>query len=500
MVLKLITRFIFCVLLFNQTVFSEAKQPNILVFLVDDMGLMDTSLPFITNKKGEAEKHPLNDFYITPNMERLAKQGIRFSNFYAMSVCSPTRASIMNGQTSARHTTTQFIKPESNNAGTFGPKNWKWNGPNQQDILLPKLLKSNGYQTIFCGKAHFGPVGSFAEEPTHLGFDINIAGCAYGRPGSYYGEDGFGKNGNRAIPGLEKYHDQDIFLTEALTLELKETLTKAVKKDQPFFAYMSHYAIHSPFQSDPRFANNYKSDSKPLNSFATLVEGMDKSLGDLMDHLNTLGVAEDTLIFFLGDNGSDAPTKNTHGIFSSAPLRGKKGTHYEGGMRVPFITAWAKTNPKNPLQKNTPIAQGVITQQMGTVYDLVPTILNVTQTKNPAIELDGINLKKHFTNKSKKVERDFLMHFPHSHRSSYFTVYKKGDWKIIYHYHHKKKDPWSPIELYNLAEDRDESNNLATKHPEKLKVMFDAMQLSLKQTQAQYPLNLDKSGPLKPSL
>lgn len=260
-----------------------ADKPNVVVFLVDDMGLMDTSVPFLTDKQGKPERHPLNDFYRTPNMERLAMLGTRFSQFYAMSVCSPTRASIMSGQTSARHTTTQFIKPETKNTGSLGPQDWKWKGFVEGDVTLPGLLREVGYRTIHAGKAHFGPNDSFAADPLNIGFDINIGGCAYGQPGSYLGTDHFGwakKNRkNRAVPGLEKYHGQDIFLTEALTLEMNAAITKAVDDEIPFFAYMSHYAVHSPFQSDDRFAEHYKGKAKGnLSNFATMIEGMDLSL------------------------------------------------------------------------------------------------------------------------------------------------------------------------------------------------------------------------------
>ena len=432
-------------------------------------------------------------------MERLAKQGIRFSQFYAMSVCSPTRVSIMTGQTSARHHTTQFIKPESNNRGTFGPQ-WQWKGISKKHITLPTLLKKAGYRTIHSGKAHFGPNDSFGEKPDNFGFDVNIAGCAYGQPGSYYGKENFGhgKKGRskRAVPGLEKYHGKDIHLTEALTREINEAITQSVKAKRPFFAYMAHYAVHSPFQPDPRFAANYEklpkgvnAKSKSARAFGTMIEGMDKSLGDMLDHLNKLGVAENTIVFFLGDNGTDAPLGSTHGIACAAPLRGKKATHYEGGMRVPFIAAWAKPVHNNVFQQKFPIARNQIISAMGAVYDLFPTVLAIAgaDTEN-GHAIDGINLSAMLTGKAKPREREFLMHFPHQHRSSYFTSYRYGDWKVIYHYHRPEEKRY---ELFNLSKDRDESDNLATKQPDKLRELLTAMIKSLENTNAQYPLGKD---------
>ena len=228
----------------------------------------------------------------------------------------------MTGQNSARHRVTQWINPESKN---HGPAGWNWKGLTSKDITLPALLKKNGYHTIFSGKAHFAPTEYEGANPTNLGFDVNIAGCAFGAPGSYFGEDGYGnldpKRKKRAIPGLEKYHNTDVFLSEAITREAISAIDQSLQKEAPFFLYMSHYAAHSPFQTDPRFGNNYKDSgkSRPANSFATLIEGMDKSLGDLMDHLVREGVAQNTLILFVGDNGSDAPLGDTYGYFSSAP-------------------------------------------------------------------------------------------------------------------------------------------------------------------------------------
>ncbi|MEZ5941584.1 MAG: sulfatase [Planctomycetaceae bacterium] len=487
---------------------AENQPINIVVFLVDDMGLMDTSVPFLVDAQGNPERHPLNDFYRTPNMERLAGQGIRFSDFYAMSVCSPTRVSIMTGQTSARHHTTQWIKPESNNAGPFGASDWQWEGITPTHQTLPHLLQQKGYVTIHCGKGHFGPTGSFGSDPSHFGFDVNIAGCEHGQPGSYFGTENFGhgKKGRdqRAVPGLDEYHGEEIFLTEALTREINKSISQAVADDKPFFAYMAHYAVHAPFQADPRFIDNYReTDKKPLAAFATMIEGMDKSLGDILDHLDELGVAENTLVFFLGDNGTDAPIGPTHEIACAAPLRGKKGTHYEGGMRVPFIASWAKVNDDHKLQRRIPIRQGAVSQQVGTVYDLFPTVLHLTGTKSPDVPLDGMDLTRKLCMPELREPlepRKFLMHFPHAHRSSYFTVYRNGDWKLIYHYRRSDKDERPRYELFNLAEDFDESHNLAVERPQKLREIFNAMAAALEDADAQYPLANDKQTRLKPVL
>ncbi|MBI1372203.1 MAG: sulfatase-like hydrolase/transferase [Phycisphaera sp.] len=483
---------------------AAPDKPNILVFLVDDMGLMDTSEPFIVDQDGKPESHPLNAWYRTPSMQRLAAQGVRFSQFYAMSVCSPSRVSIMTGQTSARHHTTQYIKPESNNRGTFGPPDWRWTGIAQGDVTLPALLKTAGYRTLFAGKGHFGPNDSFGALPQHFGFDVNIAGCAYGQPGSYLGTENFGHGikgrEKRAVPGLDKYFGKDIFLTEALTLEMNAAIDDSVKAGKPFFAYMAHYAVHAPFMTDPRFKDDYGSSPEGVIgkgqavAFATMIEGMDKSLGDMLDHLEQLGVAENTLVLFMGDNGTDAPQGAATGIACSAPLRGKKGTHYEGGMRVPFIAAWAKRDPNNSFQKALPIPAGrIVTTEFGAVYDVFATALAVAGVDNPAGHaIDGVDLRPVLSGQRDTLSdtpRAFLMHFPHQHRSSYFTVYRRGDWKVIYHYEKPAEDRY---ELFNLAADRSESNNLASSDPAKLREMMTSMVDALHRADAQYPV--DQAG------
>jgi arylsulfatase A-like enzyme len=486
----------------SQTV-QEEEKPNVIVFLVDDMGLMATQVPFLTDGKGNPVRDPLNDWYRTPNMERLSNQGIRFSNFYAQSVSSPTRPSIMPGQNATRHHTTNWINSETNNKTPYGPSGWNWQGLKSNDVTLPRVLQQAGYRTIHVGKAHFGCIGSEGEFPQNIGFHVNIAGSSIGQPGSYYGEYGYGHirgNLQRAVPDLEKYHGTDIFLSDALTLEANAEITRAVGENKPFFLYMSHYAVHAPFDPDPRFLSNYTSPDKPeaAKRFATLIEGMDKSLGDIMDQLETLGIAEKTLIIFIGDNGSDAPLGDEKGHFSSAPLRGKKGTEYEGGTRVPCIAGWAKPDPKNKYQKLFPVKQKVIQEQMATIMDIYPTVLSLTGVKNPVNHVvDGFDLKTQFAGKTnRKRTENFLMHFPHEHRGSYFTSFRNGDWKLIYRY--QPETPEKPAyELYNLADDPFENNDLSTGKREVLASMIRQMAAQLESEGALYPEDA-KGNPVKP--
>ena len=292
----------------------------------------------------------------------------------------------MTGQNAARHRTTNWIDPAADNRDAQGPPDWNWRGLTKTAVTLPSLLRAAGYRTIHVGKAHFGPNDSEGADPLNLGFDVNVGGRAIGHPGSYFGREAYGKGGTHAVPHLERYHGTETFLTDALTNEAEARVADAVAERRPFFLNMAHYAVHAPFQSDPRYAAHYAASGKPApaQAFATLIEGMDASLGRLLDHLDRLGVAGNTLVFFLGDNGSDAPLGHQHAVASAAPLRGKKGSHYEGGMRVPFIAAWARPDPANPHQRRLPIAAGAVQGQLASVCDLFPTILAAAGVAAPA--------------------------------------------------------------------------------------------------------------------
>jgi arylsulfatase A-like enzyme len=512
--MKVATTFLSLLCLATFDAVATPDKPNIMVFLVDDMGVMDTSVPFLTDESGQPKRYPLNDYYRTPSMERLAGRGVRFNQFYAMSVCSPTRISIMTGQNAARHRTTFWIDPWQNNAGLQGPPEWNWTGLKKDDVTLPGELRKHGYWTIHVGKAHLGPAKSEGADPANLGFDLNIAGASFGSPGSYYGEENYGRGTRRdksAVPHLDAYHGTDTFLSEALTIEAKKAVADTVKSKKPFFLHFSHYAVHAPFQSDPRFADYYKDSNKPGNAqaFATLVEGMDKSLGDMLNQIEELGIAENTLILFLGDNGTDAPLGDQHIVACAAPLRGKKGSHYEGGMRTPFIAAWAKTDPTNPWQQRLPIAAGAIQGQVANVTDIFPTLLGLVDAAAPENHIvDGTPLDTLLAGRPDPSRPEqFLMHCPHGvHRSNYFTVWRDGDWKVIYHTlpgietagGHPQSDGQT-YQLFNLAKDPFEQNDLSKSEPEELRRLIVGLIDQLKTHAALYPVDAAKN-PLMPIL
>ncbi len=480
---------------------AQSDRPNIVVMLVDDMGVMDTSVPFLTDASGTAKRYPLNDYYRTPNMERLASQGIRFNNFYSMSVCSPTRISLMTGQNAARHRTTNWINPDRDNGGEQGPREWNWRGLKKGDTTLSGVLQKHGYRTIHVGKGHFGPRDSEGSEPRNLGFDVNVGGASIGAPASYYGEENYGHAGAQrkktapaAVPGLAKYHGTPTFLTDALTIEANAHVAEAVKSEKPFFLYFAQYAVHAPFNSDPRFAPNYRDSGKPAaaQAFATLIEGMDKSLGDVMDNLQQLGVAENTLIFFVGDNGSDAPLGHQHEVACAAPLRGRKGAHYEGGMRVPFLAGWAKNNSQHPAQLQLAIPAAKIQSQQAAVFDLFPTILEIVGAASPRDHaVDGKSLQS-LLKGQRDLQRSetFLMHYPHApHRTDYFTVFRDGQWKVIYHYFPTEVSGNSHYQLFDLENDPFEQHDVASAQNTVLREMMAKLVAALASHQAVVPLD-----------
>ena len=222
--------FVAILFLLTSTTLWADKRPNILFFLVDDMGVGDTSVPFLY-KDGDAQKIGLNNLYRTPNMAKLAESGRIFTSAYSYSVCSPTRISLMTGQAAPRHRVTTWTHPKQSSidtglvktAGIRSPADWRVTGLDRSLPLLPRLMKQAGYRTLFAGKAHFGPDDTPSGDPTNLGFDVNLAGFGGGGPGSYWGKYNYSANHRTGkhvwdVPGLEKYHGTDVFLTEAITL------------------------------------------------------------------------------------------------------------------------------------------------------------------------------------------------------------------------------------------------------------------------------------------
>jgi arylsulfatase A-like enzyme len=462
---------------------GDHGRPNIILFYVDDMGWQDCSVPFHT------EETQLNRNYHTPSMERLAENGVKFTQAYACAVCSPSRISLMTGMNAARHQVTNWTlrkdKSPDPHHNKIIPPQWNMNGMTQgeeipltiQAITLPQLLKQEGYRTIHVGKAHFGAVGTPGEDPRNLGFDVNIAGHAAGSPGSYYGKYNFSARWRDAdsiwdVPGLDKYHGQDIFLTEALTLEANQEINRAVLDDQPFYLYLSHYAIHAPWEKDDRYYHKYlDSGLSEFNAtYASMIEGMDNSLGDIMQNLKRNDIWDNTVIIFMSDNGQPSQAA------LNKPLRGHKLLPYEGGIRVPLIVYW----PGHAMA-------GSISNQYVIVEDLFPTILEMARAdhQNKTVqEVDGISFVPNIEKPEKQDEtRPLFWHFPHTYDQFPYSAIRKGDWKLIYRHLDRS------LELYNINSDISESNYLADTEPVIRKEMAEVLSDYLREVEAGMPLS-----------
>ncbi|AWW32204.1 sulfatase [Echinicola strongylocentroti] len=454
--------------------------PNIVFFFVDDMGWQDTSVPFYT------EKTSLNQRYHTPNMALLARQGMKFTQAYASAVCSPSRVSLMTGMNAARHRVTNWtlnkdVSPDIENPVVEPPK-WNVNGLSPDPSVpytvtaktLPSLMKEAGYRTIHVGKAHFGAKGTPGEEPLNLGFDINIGGHAAGGPGSYLGIHKFSADwrdpGNHIwdIPGLASYHGQEIYLTEALTREALKEISKSVETEQPFYLYMSHYAIHAPWENDERYCHKYIAQglSEDEATYASMIEGMDKSLGDIMEHLEQLGVADNTIIVFMSDNGVHKQMPQ------NKPLRGHKLSPYEGGIRVPLLVKWPGV-----------VSPQTVNDEYVIIEDIFPTFLEMAGLRKYAQKsVDGKSFVHKLKGKTSSRQRPLLWHYPNTYYNPPYSVVRLGGWKLIYHHQDQR------MELFNINKDIGETTDLSKVEEAKTKEMADLMTKLLKDTKAQMPI------------
>ncbi|KAA9041911.1 sulfatase [Ginsengibacter hankyongi] len=497
----------------------QTTQPNIIVFLVDDMGWEDTSVPFYK------ESTPLNKKYHTPNMERLAAMGVKFTQAYATCVCTPSRVSLQTGMNAARHRVTNWTDYFENHPTDSKYPNlilpaWNYNGlspvPDTPHTVyattLAEILKEHGYFTIHAGKAHFASYPTLGSDPKNLGFDINIAGNAVGGPKSYLGTENFGnevKGGYtpRAIPGLELYHGKDIFLSEALTLEAKKALDDARYLQRPFFLYMAQYAVHAQYKPDNRFYPQYIKEGLGHEEaeYAALLQGMDKSLGNLLDYLDKYHLTQNTIIIFMSDNGglTLVPPRGGKPFTHNLPLKAGKGSGYEGGIREPMIVYWPGVTKPN-----------TINHQYVMIEDFFPTILQMAGINNyrTVQKVDGKSFVPFLKNPTLRDNtRALFWHFPNywqegqqraneykiqgeSEGMGPYSSIRKGEWKLIYFY------GTNSTELYNLKTDIGEHHNLAAQYPSKALELIKLLNQKLEAENAQFPINGTTGAVLHPSL
>lgn len=380
---------------------------------------------------------------------------------------------------------------------------------------LPELLRNAGYHTIHVGKAHWGPAGTPGSNPYNMGFVVNIAGSSNGHPKSYLPEENFGnlpyKGDYGSVQNMAQYYGTEIHLTEAMTRMALRTLEHPIRQKQPFFLYFAHYSNHTPIQRDKRFVQKYLDAGMDEGQarYASMVEGMDKSLGDVLDFLEEKGIADNTVLIFYSDNGGHSVGGEKGGELhtQNLPLREGKGSVYEGGIRVPLMFYW-----KDKISAGTRINTPVSTE------DFFPTLLELAGVKSyeTVQTTDGESIVKLVTAGSKAVEkamkrgeitnqkeanayvlpksvtgidpeREIVFHYPHQLRFEdqedidFMSALRRGDWKLVYRMH------TSELELYNLREDIGEHNDLAAKYPEKVKEMASSLGEKLRNWNAPMP-------------
>lgn len=449
----------------------EVKKPNIVFILADDFGVHDVSYGGST-------------YYETPNIDRIATEGVEFTQGYAAcQVCSPSRASLMTGQFPARHGITDWIGAASGEQWTkrinskILPSEYVHAIPDE-DITIAEAMKKGGYKTFFAGKWH---IGDDPSNPENNGFDINKGGWEVGSPkGGYYAPWN--------NPKLDyKYEGEN--LTMRLAQETADFITK--NKDTTFFAYLSFYAVHGPIETTEQKWNKYRDKAEaqgiPDSGFemervlpirvvqdnpiyAGLVESMDDAIGLVLDKLKELGLDENTIVVFTSDNGGVA----SGDAFSTSnlPLRGGKGYQWEGGIREPYLMK-VPSIKGGPKKIDYPVS-GI---------DFYPTLLDLAGVQaNPTQKIDGVSLVPLLKGESLDT-RALFWHYPHygNQGGEPSSIIRKENWKLI-HYYEDGHD-----ELYDLAKDPSEKQDLAKDIPEMANTLKKELDAFLTETNANIP-------------
>ena len=441
---------------------AGGQRPNIVFILIDDLGWADVGC--FGSK-----------FYETPNIDRLAAQGMRFTDAYAACpVCSPTRASIMTGKYPARLHLTNWIPGEGDAvSNALRIPQWQQFLP-LEEVTVAKALKSAGYASASIGKWHLGGPAYY---PEHHGFDLNVAGTHFGHPASYFWPY---EGKSHSVAGLKAGGREGEYLTDRLTDEAEKFIDK--NKDRPFFLYFSHYAVHMPLQAKAAVLEKYKAktpqDGQKNPVYAAMVESVDDSVGRIQHKLQSLGIADRTVIVFMSDNGGLWPQAT-----SNAPLRAGKGYPYEGGVREPLIIKWpGSVRPGTTCR--TPVSS----------IDFFPTLLEMAGVKAQG-EVDGRSLVPLLKQKG-QLERDAIYwHYPHywaGGRVRPFGAVRAGDWKLIESYEDMG------VELYNLKDDVGEAHDLSKDQPKKAAQLREMLHAWRKSVSAQMPTPNPNYDPTRP--
>ena len=431
---------------------------NFVFILADDLGWTDLTV--------QGSK-----FYETPNIDRLAREGMRFNQAYsACTVCSPTRASILTGQYPARLHLTDWIKGHPRPRAKLSVPDWTMHLP-LAAVTLAEVLKGAGYATASIGKWHLGGPEFYPEKQ---GFDLNLAGCDRGQPPSYFSP--------YKIPTLSDGPVGE-FLTDREGAEAVKGI--AAHRDQPFFLYLPHHAVHTPLMGKTNIVAKYRAKADPSSpqrnaTYAALVESLDDSVGRVLRALEELHLAERTVVIFTSDNGGLlGGAKNP--ITSNLGLRAGKGSAYEGGVRVPLIIKWpGVTRP------------GSICPVPVISADFFPTMLQIAGIKTPrGVTVDGESLVP-LLGQGRGWSRDAIYwHYPHYHPggATPYGAIRAGDWRLVEFFED------GHVELYNLRDDPEEKRDLAPTVPGKAMELRQRLQAWRAKVGAQMPTLNPKYSP-----
>ncbi|QEG00319.1 Arylsulfatase [Stieleria maiorica] len=422
---------------------------NVVLILVDDLGWKDVGCYG-------------SDYYQTPHIDRLAAEGMRFTDAYAAcNVCSPSRAAILTGKYPARLLLTQWLPSGRWDAEKNRLKEARYlsNLP-LEEVTLAETLRESGYRTGFIGKWHLGTETYYY--PEHQGFDVNVAGRDYGAPGSYFypfeGQWKIPSTGQTLVKKAPLSGKPGDYLVDRLAEEAERFIRSSA--DRPFFLMLSHYAVHTPLQGKPEKQKKYEAietsrrQGKP--AYAAMVESVDDSVGRVMQTLADVGVEDETLVLLTSDNGGFAKAT------SNAPLRANKGSNYEGGLRVPLIIKWPK--------RTTP---GSVSAQPVVGTDYYPTILDaVGISPRPHQHVDGVSLVPVLSGTGSLNRDAIYWHYPHynQHPQSFPSgVVRAGKWKLI------EAFEAGDVALYDLDNDIGEQHDLSQSHPEKTAELLQSL-------------------------
>ncbi len=482
-----LTKFIItlaALLFLSSGVMAAPQQPNVIVILIDDMGWADSSTYG-------------SKYYQTPNLTRMAEEGMLFTDAYAASpLCSPTRASIMSGQYPARLRMTLALTPKSvAEPKALPPGKNAYCGKVQNKNHMPldvftlaEALKENGYNTAHIGKWHLTNKDMKDHNAEHQGFDFVIGGGSLPGPPDYYSPY---KNGIRNLtPGPEGE-----YLNERLAEESIKWIDSVKDSGKPFYLNFWHYAVHGPVIAKkdllPKYIERRNPDAdQRCPEMATMLDSMDNSIGillDWMDKPENRDLKKNTVIILTSDNGG-VIHKETDGSpwTSNRPLRGGKANTYEGGVRVPWIVRWPG-NVKAGTTCATPVQS----------LDIYPTVLEIAHVKPPAgTVIDGQSIVPLLKGKPMDHQPIFT-DFPHIFgvMCAPSSCVRAGDWKLIRYYHAGENAESDAFELFDLSRDPSEAIDLASYLPEKVEELDRLIEQHLKETDALLPLrNTNFSG------